>query len=48
MTPYTFAGSAILVAGLLGLCLIFIVPPLGISLFGLAAAGAYWALKEKK
>lgn len=48
MTPYTFASSTIVVSGLLGFCLIFFVPPLGLALFALAAGGAYLIAEDRK
>ncbi len=41
MTPQTFAGSAVVLVGLLGLGLLFTTPGLGIALIALAAAVAY-------
>jgi len=47
MTPQTFAGSAIVLAGLIGFCLFFKAPFLGLALFCLAGAGVYVIVNKK-
>jgi len=41
MTPSTFAGSAIVLVGLIGFVLLFQTPLFGIALIGIAVSGAY-------
>lgn len=47
MTPKAFACSAIVLTGLIGFCLFFKAPFLGLALFCLAGAGAYVIVKKK-
>ena len=47
MTPNVFASSAIVLAGLIGFCMIFQAPLFGLALFYLAGTAAYVIVKMK-